>query len=98
MKKFDPLKMIWHGMGLCFVVLLLSLAGCSGSGSSGFDLGSGSSGFGPVGEAPAEGGPDGAMGAEGPAEPVVAGSTGATGPTGPYHSAAGHYRKRHNPR
>ena len=88
MKKFDPLKMIWHGMGLCLLVLLLSLAGCSGSGSSGFDLGSGSSGFGPVGEAPAEGGPDGAMGAEGPAESGATGATGPTGAAGPAGAAA----------
>lgn len=77
MKKRDPLKIIWHGMGWCIFVLLLALNGCSGSGSSGFDLGSGSSGFGPVGEAPAEGGSDGAAGPAGPA-----GAAGVTGPTG----------------
>ena len=35
-------------VGNLFVVVLI-IAGCSGSGSSGFELGSGSSGFGPVG-------------------------------------------------
>ncbi len=69
-------------MWLCLLVLLLCLAGCSGSGSSGFDLGSGSGGFGPVGEAPADGGLDGAVGAQGPAGPAAAGATGATGLTG----------------
>ena len=79
MKKRDPLKMIWHGMGLCLLFLLLSLAGCSGSGSSGFDLG-----FGPVGEAPVEGGANGAAGSAGPAGAVgVTGSTGAAGAEGP---------------
>ena len=71
MKIFDLLKMLWHGVGL---LLVLSLAGCSGSGSSGFDLG-----FGPVGEAPAE---DGSDGTTGPAVGVT-GSTGAVGPAGP---------------
>ena len=76
MKIFKPLKMMWHGVGL---LLVLSLAGCSGSGSSGFDFGSGSSGFGGIGAVETDEGQDGVTGSAGPAGP--AGAMGATEPT-----------------
>ncbi len=76
MKIFDPISMMCRALGL---LLVLSLAGCSGSGSSGFDLGSGSSGFGGIGVVETDDGQDGATGSAGPAGPAAAGATGPTG-------------------
>ena len=71
------------------LLVVLIVAGCSGSGSSGFELGSGSSGFGPVGSVstPADAGepmepvPEAAE-LPGAGTPGPAGAPGPPGPTG----------------